>query len=252
MQRKGNTKRAGTRQFADRLEVLIGAQETDKEYRYMLGRALCAFIHQLININTPAAAELARAVYLAGIKAWDRNRREVTGRVEGSTHGCRIEVFDLQDMREQLTRHQHMVLCNTIESEEPRLYEVRHSKRHAGLQDILIETDDARRSCGIERGDTVYFDAMGITGQPLQTGDIAGRYWRESGRPGWQTFIGRIEIRDGQLVTINDLGEHVIKDDEYLYNITAIEKPVGRARAKFIEAEEEWPDVIGEEEGGAS
>ena len=225
--------------IADQLEALIGAETTSKEYRATLSHALCAYIRQLIDLNTPASAELARAVYLAGVEAWDRNRREVTGRVEGHTH-----IFDLQDKRESLTRHQHTILVNTVESERPRFCEVRYSIRHAGKTPILVETNDALETCGIGRGDTVYLDVMDSE-RDHQPGDIVGSYWCESGVPGWQAFIGRIEVRGGALVVVNDLGERILQPGE-LCRITAVEKLIGRAKGALEEAAEEWPDIVGE------
>jgi hypothetical protein len=221
---------------ADQLATMIGAETTEAERRWMLALGVCAFARQMINLNTPASAEIARAIYLAACAAWERNRREVYGQVHDNTL-----VFDFQDRRESEAGHQHMLLINEIKDERPQLYQIRYERRHAGKQPIQVQTNDAAHTCSIERGDTVYFEVIGP--RDLEAGDIAGSYWCETGRAGWQTFIGRIELRDGEMIAVNDIGEQVVQPGE-LCRITAVEKPLGREAAALIAGSEEWDDLI--------
>lgn len=216
--------------LSDQIADLISLKKTDKVQKAMVARALGATVTVLVNYGNQASAELARDIYLAVRKAREMNARKPTALLECGT-----------DLWESEATRRHQMLAVEVGGGPPQLYQVRYSRRHVGVVDIRVESDDAARSCGIRRGDTVYFDVMTPRHHDLRPGDIAGSYWCEPGKEGWQTLIGRIEKRGDRLVAVNDKG---VSDPvaENLVRIVAVEKPVGRERAWLDGADEAPPE----------
>lgn len=216
--------------LATQIADLIGSKRTGKEHKAMIARAIGAIATVLISFGNQASAELARDIYLAIRKARGLNTQAPSMLLSCGT-----------DLWESEAHSRHQMLENEVAGGPPRLYQVHYSRRHAGTMPIQVETDDAWETCGIRRGDTVYFAVM--RPRDLKSGDIAGSYWCEVGKRGWQTFIGRIEVRPhGEIVATNDKESRVVEPSE-LVRITAVEKPLDRERFKD---DEEWPEVVGE------